>query len=126
MIAARLELHAFSRSNLDALLHRAHLHYAVLHLHFVNLKPAGDLVRAANQAVGRGALILDHDVAAGDVCTLWRCARPRVNNADRTNIVIVSKRYRREHAKGSAHDDAFQTHLFLHELLSATRSASSN
>ena len=56
MIAARRKLYGLAGLDREPLVERAHGHHAVLHRHFVDLDPAGDIGRAADQPVRRGPL----------------------------------------------------------------------
>src|SRR6185295_1498541 len=66
VIAAGLELDGLARLDLDAVRERTHLHHAVVHRHLMDLEFSGDLARAADQAVGRGAGVDELQVAAGN------------------------------------------------------------
>src|SRR5450755_2636269 len=76
VIAAGAELDRLPRLDLYAAREGTHLHHAVVHAHFVDLKSACNIAYTADQAFGRAASIGDLHIAAADAGTFRRSARP--------------------------------------------------
>jgi hypothetical protein len=95
MEGAGLEFDRLARLDLQAALHGPHLGDAVVHDQAVDLEAGGHRGRAADQAVGLGALVLDGKVGAGDIEPLGGRPRPGVVNLKGTDGVVPGRCRRR-------------------------------
>ena len=88
VVAAGAQFHRRAGLEVDAL-HRAHLHDAAVHRHFVNLHQARGRRRRTDQPVRFLALVLDGHERARDLGAGRRRARERVADAQRLQLVVV-------------------------------------
>ena len=55
----------------------------------------GEIRRASGQPVGRGAIVLDGQIAAADLGALWGRARPGLFDHDVSGLELLRQRGRR-------------------------------
>ena len=82
MVAAGRELHSLAGRNLDPTYDRAHLHYAVGHLHQVDFDPACGGGRSAEDSISRVALIAERQITSADFRSRRRGACPGMTDGD--------------------------------------------
>lgn len=78
VVGTRFEFHGLSGRQIQSVLHGAHLHDVVIHLHFMNFHDSG--YRAGDRHQPGRLLSSDFHESAGCLLTGNRCARPGIGN----------------------------------------------